>query len=406
MSQTPVATHITFSYSAQMPDGRPFTGTIAAADSTDALNQLQALQLRVIQLQLVPAAPAGKPLRGDDFIAFNQQLAQLTGAGMPVEQGLRLIAQDMRHGRLAATVRLIVAELESGRTLAEAFERHRSQFPPLYARLVDAGVKSNNLSGILLNLGEYLELNHRLRAALWRELSYPIMVLAGMLVVLTFLSFTAVNNLGGALGDFNVALPLSTRILLAMSAAMPLILCCSGIVAAVFALAWQGARTFHAGRVFREHITLRVPLVGAIVRRNLVARWCDAVRLGVVGGLDLPASIDLATHALRSPLAQQDGGRLITLLQAGQEIDGLATPRLLPATVPVAMMLGIQRHDLPGTLASLRDLYMRQAQLRLEALPAILTPLSVVALGGILGSAISALFMPLLKLIQSLSYFL
>ncbi len=77
---------------------------------------------------------------------------------MPVEQGLRLIAQDMRSGRLSATVRTIVAELESGRTLSEAFDRHRAQFPPLYARLVEAGIKSNNLSGILFNLGEHLEL--------------------------------------------------------------------------------------------------------------------------------------------------------------------------------------------------------------------------------------------------------
>lgn len=97
MSQPLPLVERTFTYSSQTLDGRPFTGTINAADNAEATRQLQSLQLRIIQIEPVPEAPRGKPLRGDDFIAFNQQLAQLTAAGMPVEQGLRPIAQDMRR---------------------------------------------------------------------------------------------------------------------------------------------------------------------------------------------------------------------------------------------------------------------------------------------------------------------
>src|SRR5205809_718380 len=81
------------------------------------------LRLRVLQIEPVARAVRAKPLRGDDFIAFNQQLTHLTKAGLPVEHGLRLIAQDMRSGRLAETVRQVAQELERGTPLGEAFEK-------------------------------------------------------------------------------------------------------------------------------------------------------------------------------------------------------------------------------------------------------------------------------------------
>ncbi len=168
-------------------------------------------------------------------------------------------------------------------------------------------------------------------------------------------------------------------------------------------LFWLSSKYSEDGRLILDQISLRIPLIGPILRRNLAARWCDAVRLGVCAGLDLPSSIDLAAHATRSPLAMQDGQQLIALLQSGRRIDAFANARVLPPTIPVAMMLGAQRNNLPDTLASLRDLYQRQAQVRLDALPAILTPLCAIILGLILGTVISGLFMPLIKLIQAVS---
>jgi type IV pilus assembly protein PilC len=401
MSQPPPIVTQSFSYSAQTLDGRPFAGTIEAVDTADAQRQLESLQLRVVQIDAASGVPRAKPLRGDDFIAFNQQLAMLTGAGMPVEQGLRLIAQDMRSGRLAATIRLVVAELESGRSLSEAFDRHRSQFPPLYARLVEAGIKSNNLSGILLNLGEHLSLTHRMKATLWRELSYPAMVLAGLVVVVSFLGMTAVTGLRTTLLEFKVHVPFTTQLILWVSGHLWEILSVGGVGVAAVVLFWQGAKFSWTGRLLRDQISLRIPLIGPILRRNLAARWCDAVRLGVVGGLDLPASIELATHAVRSPLAEQDGRQLVSLLESGRRLDDFRDAKVLPSTVPVAMALGADRHDLAGTLASLRDMFQRQAQTRLDALPAILTPLYVIILGVVFGIVISGLFMPLINMIRS-----
>src|ERR1043165_6288520 len=153
MVKTTTAISGNFAYQAQTVEGQPISGTIEATDFEHATRLLQALRLRVLSLEPEPVAPRPKPLRGEDFSIFNQQLAQLTAAGLPVEHGLRLIAQDMRSGRLAETIRQVAEELERGTPMGEAFEKYHTHFPPLYGKLVEAGVRSNNLPAMLLNLG-------------------------------------------------------------------------------------------------------------------------------------------------------------------------------------------------------------------------------------------------------------
>ena len=91
----------TFAYRAQTVEGQPVTGTIDADDADQARQRLELLRLRVFELAPAGASKASGALRGEDFVTFNEQLAHLTAAGLPMEQGLRLIAQDLRRGRVA-----------------------------------------------------------------------------------------------------------------------------------------------------------------------------------------------------------------------------------------------------------------------------------------------------------------
>src|SRR5437763_3453156 len=144
-----------FAYLATTSEGEQVQGNIEAYDLQDASRRLAAMQLQVASLAPAGKAIRAKPIGAADFIAFNQQLAQLTAAGLPIEQGLRLIAQDLRRGRMRSSIHNVVAELERGMPLSEAFERHQQNFPPLYSRLLDAGIRSGNLPAMLLNIGRH-----------------------------------------------------------------------------------------------------------------------------------------------------------------------------------------------------------------------------------------------------------
>ena len=410
----------TFAYRAQTRDGQEVSGTIDAHDADDARRRLASLQLQNVQLQPAAHPPRAAALRGEDFAVFNQQLAQLAGAGLPVEQGLRLLAQEMRRGSMRQTLDLVAAELESGKTLSQAVASHRDKFPPLYSQLIDAGTRSGNLSGILLNLGDHLTLLRRLQTILWQTLSYPIVVLVALFGVLYFILVRLVPRWEPMLGSIvntqhwvrhagqydqeYFQLPFFTRALFAVSdfvSATPAIVVAAialiVVIAGVLLLRASGR-----DQGLAERLMLPLPLVGIVLRRNLVSRWCHAVALAVEAGLDLPAAIKLADDATASPMLRSDGAALISALNAGQPISSSGSTKIIPGTVVAAMEASAQRGDLNLTLRALSQMYQQQAELRLGTIQAILTPILLVVVGLLVGCVMFALFAPYLVFLAGL----
>jgi type II secretory pathway component PulF len=398
-----VATPTTFAYQAQTADGQRLTGTIEAINAEEAAQRLEALRLRVVEIG--PAQPPprrGRPLRGDDFAAFNQQLAQLAAAGMPVEQGLRLIAADLRSGRLARTIEQLAAELERGTPLDQAFENFKDQFPPLYGRLISAGVKSGNLSGVLLNLGRHLDTVSRLRNVLWRTLSYPMFVVLGLGILMAFLGMVVLPQFRHIYAEFHIQLPGITEVLLELGQFAPALLVLLLIIVIGGPIFWAIARILGYSEAIVERFLIPLPLVGPVLKNNLLARWCDAVKIGVDAGLDLPAALAMAGDATRSRRLSRDGAALAAALASGRALTAVET-RLLPQTIPAALQFSSNYHDLGTTLGSLSDLYQRQAELRLASLPQVLTPILVLLIALFVGFVIFAMLAPLVALLESLT---
>jgi type II secretory pathway component PulF len=395
-----------FAYRAQTLAGDAVTGTIDAASVDDANRRLRLLQLRVLEMNPVQAPPHTRPLRGSDFLAFNTQLSHLITAGLPVEQGLRLIAQDMRSNRLSQTVLQIARELESGRSLPEAFEKYSAEFPPLYSELVHAGVRTGNLPAMLLNLGRHLELVTRLRAALWKAISYPLMVFLSLLTVLVFLGLFVFPQLADTFKSFRTDLPEITQLAIAGSdflrSAWPILL--GLIIAALvgFPLLWR-MLSGRSRQWLTETFALPLPIIGPALWRNLLARWCDALKLGVDAGLDLPAAIKLAGEAVASQGLTKDGARLVEALQAGRPVDESIHTRLIPPTLNAVITLAASNNSLSEGLNTLGQMFQQQAEMRMALIPVILAPAMIVFTAIFIGFVIVAMFAPMIALIQSVS---
>ncbi len=308
-----------YQYEAQSPSGEAMRGTLEATSAVDAQARLAALKLRVLSVAPVKDVGEGSRRRGggggrggalglDDFLSFNQQLAHLTSAGLPVESGLRLIAADLKAGRLASAANAVAGELEKGVPLKDAFAHHASRFPALYGRMVEAGVQSANLPAMLFNLGRHLEMMQRLRRTLWRTFSYPVAVLMALMFVMLFVSIFILPSLRDIYKDFHTTLPALTELVLWVGEALPSLVggvaVVGGIVVAVILLFRMTGR---AG-VLTDGVGMRLPLLGGVLRASALARWCDAVRLGVEAGLDLPRAMGLASEATGSRRVARDSG--------------------------------------------------------------------------------------------------
>ena len=410
---------VSFAYRAQSHDGRAVSGTLDAADIDDATRQLHAMGLRVIEIAPTARRARSASLGGEDFIAFNQQLAHLTGAGLPVEHGLRLIAQDMRRGSLRATVERLAEELENGTPLPEAIEKFHRKFRPLYARLVEAGIKSNNLPAILLNVGRHAEMVARLRAAVWRASAYPLMVLIGVLGVLIFISAFVIPQLASMYSKtmqpqfalyssrrsgfaYKPGLPVVTEILLAIGPFVPWVLGAIIVLIVGSSVIWMLLRLAKMDRGLSD-VATRLPLIGPVLKRNLLARWLDAMHIGTSAGLDLPASIELASEAVGSPAIRRDAYVMRAALESGQPLDSAAPLRFMPPVVPAALELASNSTDLPTALATMSQMYQQQAEIRLSILPALLTPIMLLIVAGMIVLVLAGLLLPLFRLLTWLS---
>jgi type II secretory pathway component PulF len=418
MTTTP-AQLASFTYRAQSRDGQPISGTLDARDVDDLNRQLHSMGLRATEIEPQPRPARARALRGEDFIAFNQQLAHLTGAGMPVEHGLRLIAQDMRRGSLAAAANNLASELERGTPLPEALAKYESKFPPLYAKLVEAGIKSNNLPAMLHNLGRHAEMVARLRAAMWRAAAYPLAIFIGVLVVLLVIGTFILPQLAEMYATMKVptfpmwgtqnagpraqpGLPLVTRVLLAIAPAVPWIIGTTLALVLGSSIIWAVLRLAKMDRALVD-LAASLPLIGPVIRKNLLARWLDAMRIAVSAGLDLPAAIALAGEAVGSPALLRDGRAMISAIESGKPIDSVTQLKFLPASIPAAIGLASTSSDLPIALDTLAQMQQQQAEIRLTILPALLTPLLLALVAGLIIFVLAGLLLPLFRMLTWLT---
>jgi type II secretory pathway component PulF len=369
-----------------------------------------------------------KPLGADDFLAFNDQLAHLAKAGMPLEQGLRLMAADLKRGRLADTIRAIALELERGVALPDAVAKHQSQFPPLYARMIDAGARTGDLSGILLSLGKHQETVQRLRSSLWRALAYPLMVTIALALVMAMMSLFIFPLFDATFGGFGfggnskappvmwwarvrnapqpatLPMPAITQALFYVAAIVPPVV--AALLLAMFAapIVWRLMRAANLDGACSDAVLFRLPLFGKALKMSLLARWCDTLRLGAVAGLDLPAAIRLSGEVVRSPALKRDSEQLVAALERGQSLETVAPGvEMLPRVVPPMIDLAARSGDLPAALHTLANLYQQQAEIRIRTIPMILTPILMTIVALFIGFVLAGLLLPMMKLVGYLA---
>lgn len=403
-----------FSYSGTLPTGQAIHGTLTAGNQAAAVSILENLGVKMIRMTdaaPAPRPPTLRPLGADDFKSFNQQLILLVKSGMAVEYGLRLLATDMRRGRLARTIATISRELESGLSLPQAIERHRAEFPADYARLLEAGLRSNNLSAVLINLEAHLEITHKFADALRRALYYPMFVALALLAVVSFLSFYVLPLYRPAIESFvgqapygsphRYALPRLTRVALDLGGMMPEILAVIGVLVAAWLIFWITCRHRRIMLHLRDAVACHCPLVGPPLRFGLVARWCDALNLAINSGMNFPEALDLACTITGSPRVQADGIALAAVLNQGAPLTQAPAGRIIPKTAVLMIQAGMDKNNLFDTLAAMGESFRRQAETRLAATVPVLSFAALVLVAAFILALILAVALPLFTVFQT-----
>ena len=395
----------TFKYNALTSAGRLMKGTIEAGSREEADELLRQMQLVVNSLDKAALQKPKTAIGRNEFMLFNQQLASITKAGIPLEKGLRELANDVDSKSMRKLVDAIADELEAGVSIEDAFEKRQKRFPPLYGRILKAGVETGRLNEMLTSLNRHLEMDTQTRRIIFEAMSYPAVILALATVILTGLFLFVIPQFGPILSEMTGGrLPALTRLFLNLAEnVVPFWIIAGSFVAAIIAL-FMILSTSTGGRRFKESLLLNVPVVGRVYHSSVLCRMAEAMAIMVASGSDMPASLRLSSGATGSETLILESEILAGHLERGDNIlEAGQFCTLIPRLFLYSVELGAQRNELQDNLYSLGEMYAEQARCGQSRLQAVLLPAMIIGVGCFIAMTILAMFLPMIGVITSLS---
>ena len=393
-----------FEYSALTSADRLMRGTVEAASPQEAAELLKEMKLVVNSLEKARPEKIKTAIGRNEFLLFNQQLASITKAGIPLERGLRELAADIGSKKMRRLVIDIADELEKGESIEKAFEKRQKHFPPLYGRILKAGVETGRLSQMLTNLNRHIEMSNQTRKIIFEATAYPAVVLTMAAVVISFVYIMIIPQFITVLREMTGGdLPAITLLIFSMAKnIIPFWVSIAALVSGVIILNILLSAT-SAGRRVKESFLLSIPIIGRLYHSSILAKMAESMAVTIATGSDMPNCLRLSAEASGSEKLIYETGFLAEQIENGTNIMQAGQfCRIIPKLFLYSVQLGSQRNELEDNLHSLSEMYVEQVRCSQARLQAILLPVMLIFVGGFMGITILSLFLPMIKIVTSL----
>jgi len=394
------------------PAGEVITRTIEAQGVSEARARLEREGFRVFNVtppkttgvtaltQL--GGRSGQPkVKASDFLLFNQQLAALSRAGIPILQAITMLRKRAASARLRAVLGDVEDQIRGGAALSQAFASQGSIFPRIYTASILAGERSGALDEVLLRYVTYMRRNVALRRKIRGALAYPLFLLFASGCMVTFLTVYVVPKMADLFAGFGTELPTITQIVLGLSKWLSANVLWFGplfIGGAVALFLWS--RT-EAGRLKVDATILKIPLAGSLVIQLSIAQATRSLATLLAGGITLVESWEIAAESITNRELRRRSGAILPMIREGRTFtESIEAANWVP---PLAIdMIGIGERS--GSLREMLDevavFYDAESEVRLEQLTTTLEPAILVVMGGIVVTILLAIYLPI---IQSIS---
>jgi type II secretory pathway component PulF len=396
----------TFEYNALTSAGRLMTGTIEAGSNEEARQILTDMQLKVNEITKAVTKRPAKGIGRSEFLLFNQQLASITKAGIPLERGLRELAKDIASGPMRRLISDVADDLEKGISIETAIEKRQKHFPPLYAKILKAGVETGRLSEMLMSLNRHLEIGTRTRRIIFEAMCYPAVVLTLAAVIISAVFILVIPSFAEVLTDMMGGyrgMPFLTVWFINMAEHVVHFWVGVISVVATAVVIWKLSGMSAGGRRFKECLILRLPLIGRICRSGTLARMAEAMAMLVGAGCNMPDCLRLSADASGSERMKLECEILAHNVEGGESImEAGIVCRMIPRLFLYSVQLGSQRNELQNNLYSLGQMYSEQTRSRQARLQSILLPIMIICVGGFIAMMVLAMFLPMISMVTAL----
>lgn len=338
------------------------------------------------------------------LVTFTRQFSVLQDAGLPVLRSLKILEGQMKPGVLKNALIDVVDDVESGNTLSEAFGKHPKCFDRLYVNMIKAGEAGGALEVILRRLAEFKEKAQSLARRVKGALVYPIVVVSVAVAILSFIMIFIIPKFEKIFLEFKMKLPYLTELLIAISRAFVKYWYIIPIIPIAITVTFKLIRLNKSGAYILDKIKLKIPVMGMIVEKTIVARTMRTLGTLIASGVPILEALSIVRETAMNAVFEEMFQRVYESIREGETIaHPMKECRLVDDMVVNMIDVGEETGDLDTMLNKVADVYEEEVDVLVESLISLLEPLMIVVLGFIVGTIVIALFMPLLELLDGLS---
>lgn len=396
-----------FSYSGRNQQYQPVSGKRAASSAEELAQVLQ--KEGILPLEIVEDT-VREPLFSYTFEQkvkpvqlqlLCRQLYTLLKAGIPIAMSMQKLSETTNHPHLAKVLQEVIQLLNQGKTLTEGLRQFPKIFNELFVSVVKIGESTGQLDIVFLHLSQYLELEIETTKKIKSALRYPVIVISVTLIALLIINAFVIPNFAKLFASFKGELPLPTKILMASS---DFILDYWWLIFALFLGAITSfsfyIRTI-SGKLRWHHAILKLPIVGSIVHRMYLARFCRLYALMLKSGLSAVDSIIIVGHATGNAYIAHKIGGISDMVARGNTISSSCDDTKLFSPLVIQMLaLGEETGNIDDMLEEVGQFYEREVDYDLARISELIEPILLVMMAGMVLVLAFGVFLPMWDMVN------
>ncbi len=385
--------------------GEKRKGEVEAIDEAAAKAQLRRMRIDNLKIKEKPKdifeniAFFQPKVTGKDVVIFTRQLSTMIDAGLPLVQCLQILAKQQSNSTFRRVLQEIQTDVETGTTLADAMRKHPKVFDNLYSNMIEAGELGGILDTILSRLAVFKEKAMALQKKIKGAMTYPAICLAIATLIFIIILIFVIPVFSKMFADFGSALPLPTQIVVNMSDFVKGNFLYIAIITGFIVILIKKIYNTEKGRLKMDAFFLRAPVAGPLIRKVAVSKFTRTLSTMLQSGVPILDALQVVAKTSGNKIIERSVFRVADSIAEGRPIaEPLEETGVFPNMVVQMINVGESVGALDTMLEKIADFYDEEVDQAVENLTAMLEPLMMVVLGGMIGGLVVAMYLPIFKI--------
>ena len=334
-----------------------------------------------------------------DLSVFSRQFATMVNSGLSLLRALNILVDQTENKELARVLGEVRNDIETGNSLSSGMAKHPDAFPPLMVNMCKAGEVGGFLDTVMLQIANNYEAEVKLRGKVKSAMTYPVVVLCIAVVAVIGMLLFIVPTFVGLFKTLGGTLPLPTRVLVALSSGLKVGIIPFVVLVFVGMSLWRKYKRTEQVRNVVDPLKLKLPVFGELFRKIALTRFSRNLGTMMTSGVPILQSLDIVAATTGNIVLERATRAVQESVRTGESLTKPLTEHpVFPPMVVQMMAVGEETGALDTMLAKIAEFYDQEVESTTESLTALIEPLMIAFLGGIVGSMIVALYMPIFKI--------